>query len=270
MDTAKEGGFRGILRAEEGFKNFSLARYLPSEGLNFFVEHYWTVKWDLRGQRSYTQEVLPHPSIHLAIERGESRIHGAVKGRFVRHLEGVGSVFAVKFRPGGFYPFMRSPVSAFAGSSISLLRAFGRDGKVLEEAILAAQHDAEKIEIAESFLLERLPARDENVALVSQIVERIMMDRELTRVEDVASQCNMSTRSLQRLFHQYVGVGPKWVIQLYRLHEAAEQIAQGRAADWSARALDLGYTDQAHFIKDFKAILGVSPMEYAKSTRLSS
>ena len=73
----------------------------------------------------------------------------------------------------------------------------------------------------------------------------------------------LSARSLQRLFRRYVGVGPKWVLQRYRLHEAAERIADGEGGDWAAFALELGYFDQAHFIKDFKALVGCSPAEYA-------
>jgi AraC-like DNA-binding protein len=38
----------------------------------------------------------------------------------------------------------------------------------------------------------------------------------------------------------------------------------GEAVDWSRLAADLGYFDQAHFIKDFKAIVGLTPAEYAK------
>ena len=50
----------------------------------------------------------------------------------------------------------------------------------------------------------------------------------------------------------------------YRLHEAAERVAKGEEPDWSRLALELGYFDQAHFIKDFKSIIGKTPLEYAK------
>ena len=66
------------------------------------------------------------------------------------------------------------------------------------------------------------------------------------------------------IFSRYVGVGPKWVIRRYRLHEAAARVAEGGRVDWPALALDLGYVDQAHFIKDFKAIVGRAPAAYAK------
>jgi AraC-like DNA-binding protein len=53
------------------------------------------------------------------------------------------------------------------------------------------------------------------------------------------------------------------VIKRYRLHEVVEQLASGAVMNWTQLALALGYFDQAHFIKDFKAILGKSPAEYA-------
>jgi AraC-like DNA-binding protein len=82
-------------------------------------------------------------------------------------------------------------------------------------------------------------------------------------VDELAARHAMSSRSLQRLFRRYVGVSPKWVLQRYRLHEAAERIAEGRDGDWAATALELGYFDQAHFIRDFKALIGASPAQYA-------
>ena len=74
----------------------------------------------------------------------------------------------------------------------------------------------------------------------------------------------MSRRTLQRLFSEYIGVGPKWVIRRFRLHEAAGRIDAGGAVDWARLALELGYSDQTHFIKDFKAIVGQTPTAYVR------
>ena len=65
------------------------------------------------------------------------------------------------------------------------------------------------------------------------------------------------------MFNQYVGVGPKWVINRYRMHEALERMEQDDALEWTRLALELGYFDQAHFIRDFKALIGRSPREFA-------
>jgi AraC-like DNA-binding protein len=98
------------------------------------------------------------------------------------------------------------------------------------------------------------------------MVYDVAEDRTILKVEDLVERYCMNKRTLQRLFAKYVGVGPKWVIQRYRLHEAAEQLAAG-PVNQSALALSVGYSDQAHFIRDFKRVVGTSPAAYARQTR---
>jgi len=258
------GQSRGVLNLKAGEKKFQLSRYSPTQDLSFFVERYWIVRWDLRGQEPYVQETLPYPCVNLVFEKEQTRVFGVGTGKFSRLLENTGRVFGVKFKPGGFYPFVKAPVSRFTDSSISFRDAFGVDGKALEEAILSREDAGEMKEIAEDFLRERLPEEDEHVREINQVVDYIIAHREITRVDDVVSRLNLNKRTLQRLFSQYVGVSPKWVIQRYRLHEVAERLADGEVVDGTRMALDLGYFDQAHFIKDFKAIVGKTPAEYAR------
>lgn len=106
--------------------------------------------------------------------------------------------------------------------------------------------------------------------VINRIVDRIIADREITRVEDIVSRFDLGKRTLQRIFRRYVGVSPKWVIRRYRLIEAAGRLANGKAANWSAMALNLGYFDQAHFINDFKALVGTSPAEYVRKASSAS
>jgi AraC-like DNA-binding protein len=73
----------------------------------------------------------------------------------------------------------------------------------------------------------------------------------------------MTPRTLQRLFADYVGVSPKWVMRRARLHEAAERADSGEPVDWAGLASDLGYADQAHLTRDFTATIGVPPGCYA-------
>ena len=75
----------------------------------------------------------------------------------------------------------------------------------------------------------------------------------------------LSVRALQRLFRGFVGVGPKWVLQRYRLHDAVTAIDTdpGAMADLAGLAASLGWSDQSHFTRDFTAAVGVSPHAYA-------
>lgn len=261
----RAGKPRGILNPRAVKEKFRLSRHLPSADLAVLVEHFWIVEWDLRGQAPYLSETLPHPSVHLVVEKERSGVFGVMRGKFSRVLEDEGRVFGIKFRPGGFHPFLMSPVSGLTDRVLGLRDVFGTEGEVYEEAILALEDEGEMVDTAEAFLRERSPERDENVEAVNRIVDRIAADRGITKVVDAANSLHLSKRTLQRLFERYVGVGPKWVIRRYRLHEAADRLAANEPVDLPAMARELGYFDQAHFIKDFKMIVGVSPREYARS-----
>jgi methylphosphotriester-DNA--protein-cysteine methyltransferase len=97
-----------------------------------------------------------------------------------------------------------------------------------------------------------------------EIVERIVQDPLLTRVDVLAREVGGSVRQLQRLFAEHVGVGPKWVIRRYRLREVTERMETGGRIDWAALAADLGYADQPHFVRDFTAMVGETPTRYAE------
>ena len=100
------------------------------------------------------------------------------------------------------------------------------------------------------------------------LVETIAGDRGITRVAQVAEQAGLTVRSLQRLFAEYVGAGPKWVIQRCRLQDAAARVAaQDDDLDWAALAAELGFADQAHLTRAFTATIGVPPATYARQAR---
>lgn len=256
---------KGLLNSKESEKKFSLARFLPGASLAPFVEHYWRVRWDLTGQEPYLQENLPYPSVHAVFEARGSRIYGIITGKFSRRLEGEGFALGIKFRPGGFYPFVGYPVARIIDTSLPMDSIFGERAAALEARILGAKDDDETIERAENALREILPEPDGNIDAADGIVELISTDRSILRVEDLAARAGMSRRSLQRLFNRYVGASPKWVIARYRLFEAAERLERDSAADAGSVALELGYFDQAHFARDFRRIVGSPPARYARA-----
>jgi AraC-like DNA-binding protein len=257
---------RGILESVPAGGRFRHERIGPAPDLEHVVQHFWTVSWDLEGHGPAIRETLPHPVVHLVIGENTSRVAGIAEGRFTRVLMGAGRVFGVKFRPGGFQPFARGPVSRLTGREVPIAEVFGPSGECLEREVLDAGDDTpRRIALAEAFLRERLPPPDPNVVLAGRIVDHAERDRAILKVEDLAEWSGLGTRALQRLFSRYVGVGPKWVIRRYRLHEALELLATGEPVDWPAVGLSLGYFDQAHFINDFKALVGRTPAEYARS-----
>jgi AraC-like DNA-binding protein len=236
---------RGILEPEAARAHFRLERVAPSPDLAHLVERHWSVEWDLR--EPFTQEIVTHPAINMVFE-DPAMIHGVFTGRFRRELVGSGRVIATKFRPGGFHPFHPVPAHTLTNRAIPVASVFAMRPESFEEI--------------EAGLRAHGFEDDPRVGEVVALHAAMLADPAITRVEHLCRHAGYSKRTLQRLFREYVGVTPKWVLERIRLHEAAERMAEGEH-DWPALALDLGYFDQAHFIKAFKAVVGRSPADYA-------
>ena len=91
---------RGVLRPDLAASRFELVRAAPSAPLAPFVEYYWIVRWDLRGQPPHEQTILPHPNVHLVFEASGTGIYGVDRSLFTRLLSGRGKALGVRFRAG--------------------------------------------------------------------------------------------------------------------------------------------------------------------------
>jgi AraC-like DNA-binding protein len=264
--TSGEAMGRGVLRPGLAARRFTLDRYQPSAALAPFAEYHWVLRWDLRGQPPHEQTILPHPNVNLSFEASGAAIYGVDRRLFTRCLRGRGQVLGVRFRAGGFRPFWGAPVSQLTDRVVPAARLFGPAAESARQAVMAADSDASMVCAAEGMLLSVLPAPDPLGAQVASLVGRIVADPSLRRVDQLASASGMTVRSLQRLFADYVGVSPKWVMRRARLHEAAARADSGELVDWAELAADLGYADQAHLTRDFTATIGVPPTRYATLT----
>jgi AraC-like DNA-binding protein len=92
---------------------------------------------------------------------------------------------------------------------------------------------------------------------------------EVVTVEQASRLFGVRVRTLQRLFNEYVGVPPKWLLRRCRLKEAAARIESGEREDWAVLAQRLGYYDQSHLIRDFRLMLGKTPAGYRRATTAS-
>ncbi|MCK2237374.1 MULTISPECIES: helix-turn-helix domain-containing protein [unclassified Crossiella] len=233
------------------WKNFQRHTYTaPSPDLAPYVDQYWSVTWDY--PEPYQQKIVPHPHIHLTFQDNNATING-VRTRFHHKLlAGNGSVFGIRFHPGCFRPFLNHPISQITNKTLDATTLFG-----------PPPPSPTTVEAAETYLRQHLPPPDPRAQEAAAIVNTIATTPTLSRVEAVAQAHNTTVRQLQRLFADYVGVGPKWVIRRYRLHEVTQRLSTGDQINWSTLATDLGYADQPHFTRDFKSLFGEPPTTYA-------
>ena len=266
----------GVLRPADGSGIVPVYRPPADAAVADFVERYWSVAWCRSIETPARREVLSHPAFHLTVttvQDGRDRttwaeVRGVITTTFAIDLQGDGRVVGAKFRPGGFTALTGRPAYVFTDRALALTDLVGAAGAARLHAAVSAQPDDPDVAVVAlgEVLAPLVPPQPPTAyALVLAVVADMLADRSLSRVEDVAARHDLSMRGLQRLFRQFVGVGPKWVLQRYRLHDAVTAIDSdpGVMADLAGLAAALGWSDQSHFTRDFTHAVGVSPHAYA-------
>lgn len=256
-----------VLRPDLAKDQFVVGRIEPPAALAWCVDYLWWVCWDT--EVVFTQNVIPRPVVHVAAEMwdGEPRllVHGPSSVLFERRLDGVGRTVAAAFRPGGFRPFITVDVADMTDQVVMADEVFDVDDRMIAGRLLdpALPVDAAANELAD--LLGALePQPDPIVERVAGLVERAEQDRSIVRTSQLAGLAGVSERTLQRRFQSYVGAAPKAVVQRFRLLDVASASNAGDDVDWAALAVSLGYSDQSHLIRQFKAVTGESPDQYSR------
>lgn len=256
---------KGIVDPQAAARQLRLASYPPDAALAPFIDYFWIVEWDRRGQPLQTQRVLPYPNAHLVFEAGCSAIHGVVHGAYEKPLTGQGRVLGVRFKIGGLRPWISQPLASFADRTIAADALLGMPAAQAESLVLQQSCDRAMVDCAQALLLPRLPPVDPDALLAARLCAAIEAHGGPISVGQLCEQTGLHERRLQRLFASYVGASPKWVIQRYRLQEALWRLAQADAPELATLAQELGFFDQAHFSRHFTDLVGQTPLAYRRS-----
>jgi AraC-like DNA-binding protein len=84
-------------------------------------------------------------------------------------------------------------------------------------------------------------------------------------VSDLADELEWSRKHLVSRFNADIGLAPKMIARLLRFRRVVDRPARELSSCWSEIALDTGYFDQAHLIRDFRQFAGMTPVEFRRS-----
>ena len=170
-------------------------------------------------------------------------------------------MFVIQFKTSGAYPFLKIPVSELNNKVVPAEELFGNDILDLRTDILNGKNSMDKFKTAERWLLNRFNQKDVPSEGILNILKQLQTKPETESQTIIASYPN-SQKHLINQFKKYFGLTPKVLHRIFRFNEMLKQIQNKQRLKWTSIAYEFGYSDQSHFIKEFKEFSGFNPKEY--------
>jgi AraC-like DNA-binding protein len=174
------------------------------------------------------------------------------------------SMMGVHFRPGRAFPFVGA-VDELTDAHVDLEAFWGRSAGELRDRLVATA-PVRRFEILEEALLAHWRHDWRSHAAVSFALDAFEQSRGNMRTREAAQRAGLSERRFIQAFSREVGLTPKLYGRVQRFQQARKGIEHRTTPDWAALAIDCGYFDQSHMIRDFRAFSGLSPAALASRT----
>jgi AraC-like DNA-binding protein len=239
----------------------------PSAALASFVDAFWTLEHD--GDGAPPQRVVPdgHPELILNLGqpfeffddtgwRGQPRcfLAGQIDGPLLLRPNGRASILGIRFHPDGASSLLDPPMHELARKFTPVADLSPKLARDLDRA-LDSGHPVAHVE---AVLLAGQATSRLCDPIVSEAVRRIIGARGAQDLGELAGGLGVSARQLERRFNRTVGLAPKLFCRMQRFIHVFRAIGE-RPGNWADAAIDCGYYDQAHLIRDFKSFSGETP-----------
>lgn len=252
--------------------------FQPSGVLANFIRHYWVLEASA-SEGPICERVIPTGNIELMFHYGKPfhvRENDSLVSEQPRSfLSGISSsyadvtttgdtgVIAVTFYPYGACNFFRFPLQEVENTNVSLTDIFSGQFRYTEEKIGNVATLKEKIDVVEQFLLQCLtPVPNHDISFLKYSVSVIDQHRGLITPAELSESLYVSSKSLERKFSLLLGKTPKQFLKIVRFQGIIRSLSRNSDVLLTELAYRNGYFDQAHFIKDFKALSGYTPREF--------
>ena len=260
--------------------------YTPTSELQPFIKCFWSLE-DERQDEPVKQRVLPDGCMEMIFhyedlyqqyfEDGSSIIQpkSFVFGQITKYIEiaptGISGILSARFLPDGISPFLNIPLTSFENKAVPITEIFGEDGKNLEEHVINASDNYERIKLIETFLLSKLTEQKTIDVITKSCIDLIFLSQGQIGSAELADKMKINRRNMERKFISAIGISPKQLARVARLQATLKMLEQKNVASLTEIAYENGYYDQAHFIKDFREFTGMSPKSFfAENLKLTS
>ncbi len=173
-------------------------------------------------------------------------------------------MFVIQFKSEGAYPFLHVPAHELSDKVFQAEELFGDEILALRSSIVSAEGPQEKFATAEAWLEQRFDGEKKAPQEIHDIIATLRQRSNGDSLGSLLDGYPHSQKHLIDQFKRYVGLTPKYYHRLLRFNEILAKIQQKQPLSWSQITYDYGFSDQPHFIKDFKHFSGFNPSEFIK------
>ncbi len=255
-----------------------LLRVAPSPALRPFVRQLWAIASDGRAVRR--EHVLPTGCMAIAIRVtgpalrlfrdpddftgqvvGHAVVGGARVGHYVREAGAAGLSVGAQLEPGAAGALFGEAADALAQRHTRLEDLWGAGATSLRDQLAEAPTARAALATFDAWLLARVPTVR---GVHPGVAESLLRLRAGATVADAVAASGLSHRHLIARFREATGLAPKQHARVLRLQRALEALQRpGRAL--CDVALEAGYSDQAHFSRDFHVFAGMTPGQWRQA-----
>jgi AraC-like DNA-binding protein len=250
--------------------------YSPDPGLTPFIKCYWSLSDFSVVPNGHENQFLTEGGMEFVFNLGDpfnvTNGHTVFKnyeGAFVigsmtkaqwGSTNGKCDLFGVCFLPGGATPFFTLPPLELTDCCVDVENLGDTRLKTLDEYFRNESVSVQaRIDILNKFFCQRLDRPSLEYRLLIQSMQMIRQSNGLIPIEMLAQRLGINRRRLERLFSKMVGLSPKKMSRLFRIKNAIGRMASSSFDGWAELAISAGYFDQAHFIREFKMVTGLTP-----------
>jgi AraC-like DNA-binding protein len=255
--------------------------YLPHASLREQVKCFWIM------EREYTPEhpaedVKPDAFIELILNLGtpyrlrtrdarerempRAILVGLQRKPLLFHCAGTVRLVATRFFAWGALPFLADQARGLNNLATALGREWDDMATAIEQAVRAGDYDA-AVATVEDHLIGRLLTATVDLKKIRTAAQMLHLRKGQFRIAELAENCNLSSRQLERQFQDVIGVSPKTLARAIRFEAIRKRLMFDPDQSLTDLAYEFGYTDQAHFIRDFKELADRTPGEFAGEMR---
>ena len=232
----------------------------PPQQISSFIELFWLGKNFCK--EAY--EILPDGCIDIVFELTPSLarclVFGTTTCRLEFKLQKGANYFGIRFYPGMARYFLDFTANEVTNNHIAIERFLG----VFPEQVFEAKDFKSCIELVESSLSQKIQRHDLSVqkSPIYKATKLIQQQFGNISLDELSLECNLSSRQLQRIFLENVGIAPKVLCRITRLKAAIDQLKIIEKVSLAGLAADLNYSDQSHMYKDFQLLTGSNPNSF--------